>query len=151
MILGGVFAHIASVSWTNHLLMRLRVSSIDQSVTKVILQEMFEEYGKVTAVKVFRNLDGTTPTLAFVEMKRDREAMEALKALNGQVVGDLALKVELSTDTVRTNRQVPSPPIEEDDDDFINQLDGSPYADEEEEEEGKIKEVSLDEINTDEI
>ncbi|MCI4671613.1 MAG: RNA-binding protein [Bacteroidia bacterium] len=117
--------------------MRLRVSSIDPSINKIRLQEIFEEHGDVVSVKIFRSLDGLTPTLGFVEMKRDREAEAALKALNGLVIGDTAMKVELSNDMVKSHNKPVSPPIDEDEEE----------DDYDEEDEGQIKEIPLHELD----
>ncbi len=121
--------------------MRLRVSSIDPSINKVRLQELFEEHGEVVSVKIFRSLDGVTPALGFVEMKREREAEEALKAMNGFTVGDTPMKVEFSTDRVTSHKKPPPMPIVEDEDDEEEDYD--------DEEEDKIKEIPLDEIDDD--
>jgi hypothetical protein len=142
--------------------MRLRISSIDPSVTKIVLQELFEEYGEVESVKIFRSLDGKTPTLGFIEMKRDRDAEAAIKALNGLELGDTptALKVEYSSDRVTHSQRVAAPIVEDDDDDddddtFDDEIDKDEIEDEldediddeEEEDEDRIKEIPLDELD----
>ena len=121
--------------------MRLRVSSIDPSINKQNLQELFEEYGDVVSVKIFRSLDGITPALGFVEMKRDREAEAALKAMNGWMVGSTSMKVEFSTDRVTSYNKAPQVPILEDDEDE----DIDDYEDEDDDD--KIKEIPLDELD----
>lgn len=87
--------------------MRLRVSSIDRSITKLKLQEMFEDYGDIMSVKLFRSLDGSAPALGFVEMKRERDALSAMSDLNGLLIGDCRLKVEVSSDVFRTHAAAP--------------------------------------------
>jgi RNA recognition motif-containing protein len=87
--------------------MRLRVSSIDHSITKLQLQEMFEEFGEISSVKLFRSLDDSAPALGFVEMKRERDAMSAMSDLNGLMIGAARLKVEISSDIFRTNAAAP--------------------------------------------
>lgn len=119
-------------------------SSIDPSINKILLQEIFEEYGEVVSVKIFRNLDGSTPALGFVEMKRDREAEAALKALNGFLVGDTSLKVELSNDRVTShNKTVPVPSFDDDDDEYDDEYD------DDDDDETKIKEIPLHELDED--
>jgi RNA recognition motif-containing protein len=145
--------------------MRLRVSSIDSSINKVKLQEMFEEYGDIASIKLFRSLDGSTPALGFVEMKRDRDAQAAMSDLDGLLVGGLCLKVELSSDVVRANAVKPpivlAPEVDDDDDDDEDdeddlRLDDTAFDIDEENEEGadedenKRREVSLDEISDEE-
>ncbi len=82
-------------------MMRLRVSSIAPSLTKDKLLEIFEEYGGVESIKVFRTLDNASVALALIEMKREREGEAALAALNGQLISGTRLKVEYSQDMVR--------------------------------------------------
>ncbi|MEO0896191.1 MAG: RNA-binding protein [Bacteroidota bacterium] len=117
--------------------MRLRVSSIDPSMDKHALQELFEEFGGVVSIKIFRSLDGTTPVFGFVEMKREREGEEALKALNGQQFGNSKLKVEHSYEHVSSHNKAPviPTPDEEEDDDY-----------DDEEDDNQIKEIPLDEL-----
>ncbi len=126
--------------------MRLRISSIDSSLTKHKLQEIFEEYGDVTSVKIFRSLDGT-PALGFVEMKRDREAEAALSDLNGTQFGDNVLKVEVSSDVFRTHHTAVAVPPPSDDDEEDEDLDED--LDIENEEEDDEKEVSFSDLDED--
>jgi len=97
--------------------MRLRVSSIHSSITKLKLQEMFEEYGEISSVKLFRSLDGSAPALGFVEMKREKDALSAISDLNGLMIGDSRLKVEISSDVFRTNAAAPPVVFNADNDD----------------------------------
>lgn len=99
--------------------MRLRVSSIDASLTKVKLQEIFEEYGRISSVKLFRSVDGTTPALGFIEMTRERDAQAAIADLNGKRIGNSRLKVELSSDVFHSSAPivVVNGPADDDDDD----------------------------------
>lgn len=137
--------------------MRLRISSIDSSLNKVKLQELFEEFGDVSSVKLFRSMDGT-PALGFIEMKRERDAQAALSELNGTRIGASVLKVEVSSDVFRTNHTaVAVPPAadddeedeEEDDLDLDEENIDLPEGEEEDEEE-EDREVPLDALDDDE-
>jgi RNA recognition motif-containing protein len=97
--------------------MRLRVSSIHSSITKLKLQEMFEEYGAISSVKLFRSLDDSAPALGFVEMKREKDALSAISDLNGLMIGDSCLKVEISSDLFRTHAAAPPVAFDADNDD----------------------------------
>lgn len=127
--------------------MKLRLSSLDPAATKVSLQELFEKYGAVVSVKIFRDVKTSIPTLAFVEMKREKEAELALKKLNGFMLADTKLKVEWSYDRVTSPQNAMRPPVplpddDDEDDDLSDILDDESDGD-------KIQEVSLDEVDTD--
>lgn len=120
--------------------MRLRVSSIDNSVTKQSLQEMFEEFGEIAMLKLFRSVDSNSPALGFVEMKRERDALLAIAKLNGKMIGTNKLKVEVSTDYVKLpNTGKPVTPYDRDEDEDLD--------DEEDEEEEEETEDDSDDLN----
>jgi RNA recognition motif-containing protein len=133
--------------------MRLRVSSIDRSVTKEKLQELFEEFGEVVALKLFRSVtDPSTHALGFVDMKRESNALAAMQALNGEILGETPLKVEVSSDHFRTSAPAaPRPVIDDDDDDEeeggMASNDEDDLDDLDDEDENGIKEVPLDEVD----
>ena len=60
-------------------MIKLKVTSIAPSLTKLKLEEMFEEFGNVSSIKVFRTIDNSAVAMAHVEMMRDREAQEAVR------------------------------------------------------------------------
>ncbi|RMG62554.1 MAG: RNA-binding protein [Bacteroidetes bacterium] len=136
--------------------MRLRVSSIDTSLTKVKLQDIFEEYGDIQSIKSFRLPDGSgNLALLLIEMKREREALEALQELNGKIFGSTALRVELSNDTIKTQGRKPVPPVDVDDDEDEDDAPSSVEApdlgeDELNDEEEEVDEVPLDDISDEE-
>lgn len=128
--------------------MRLRVSSIDRSVTKEVLQELFEEFGEVVTLKLFRSVtDPSTHALGFVDMKRERNALSAMQALNGEILGETPLKVEVSSDHFRTSAPVAPRPVIDDDDDDLSDNDEDDLDDLDDEDENGIKEVPLDEVD----
>lgn len=123
-------------------MIKLKVTSIAPSLTKLKLEEMFEEFGKVSSIKVFRTIDNSAVAMAHVEMMRDREAQEAVKELNGFTVDGISLIVEFSQEIVRKTGHQPPAPIEEEEDDFEDSFD----YDDEEQDDDEPKEVPLDEL-----
>lgn len=82
--------------------MRLRISSIDPTVNKENLEELFSDYGEVNSIKIFRGIEASaSPAVGFVTMKRERDALQAIENLDGFMLGDFHLKVELSEDSIR--------------------------------------------------
>lgn len=83
--------------------MKLSVSFNDSGkINKNLLVSLFENYGHVSNVKVFRALNSVSRgALAIVEMNNDDESELALQSLNGQTVEDVLLKVGVSHDWVR--------------------------------------------------
>ncbi len=131
-------------------MMRLRVTSIDPSMNKEKLVELFEEIGDVESIKVFRTRDNSEVAMALVVMKRDREGEEVVRELNGHLIGDTALRVEFSQDLVRSTGNKPKPPVIDDDDDENWEENGDIDPEEDlevEEEEEERKEIPLDELD----
>ena len=145
--------------------MRLRVTSIDPSMTKDKLVELFEEIGDVDSIKIFRTLDNSAVAMALIEMKRDREGEAAVKELNGFMIGTTRLRVEFSQDLVRSTGTKPKPPVLDDDDeeeeegeeDWKENDNAKPddadlddelgMDDEEEEDDDEPEEIPLDELD----
>lgn len=67
---------------------KLYVGSLDYSVTKEKLEELFSNYGEVMQVKLFEGKG-----FAFVEMSDSKEAEKAKEALNGSDFEGRSLKV----------------------------------------------------------
>ncbi|MEZ4776477.1 MAG: RNA-binding protein [Bacteroidia bacterium] len=93
--------------------MRLRVSSIDISINKLRLEEMFEEFGEVSSIRFLKGITGES--IAFIEMRREQDAYDAIEGLNGHLAGKLKLKVEISMDHVQVKNR-PAVIIQDDDD-----------------------------------
>lgn len=134
--------------------MRLRVSSIDISINKLRLEEMFEEFGEVSSIRFLKGITGES--IAFIEMRREQDAYDAIEGLNGHMAGKLKLKVEISMDHVQvrnrpaviiqdddededddstesTGVEATPPPLGDDDDDMSDESDEFPKAKDEEE------------------
>lgn len=101
------------------------------------------------ALKLFRSVsDPATHALGFVDMKRERNALAAMQALNGEILGETPLKVEVSSDHFRTAAPAAVRAVIDDDDEDENLSSGEDDELDElddEEEEG-IKEIPLDEV-----
>ncbi len=70
------------------------VGNLDFTTTEDELRSAFATYGAVQAVNVVTDRDTGRPRgFAFVEMASDKEAQEALLALNGSTLGGATLKV----------------------------------------------------------
>ncbi len=106
--------------------MKLRVSNFNPSLTKVDLEEMFEEYGRVMSVKIFKDPNPETKkSLAFVEMRSESAASQAMESLNGTDYDGYMIKVEISSDIIiHSKSKVIVPPVEDllDDDDDIEPI-----------------------------
>ena len=63
--------------------MNLFVANISRSVTEGALKALFEEFGKISSVKiVVDKYTGESKGFGFVDMLDDRDAMEAIKKLS---------------------------------------------------------------------
>lgn len=96
--------------------MRLRVSNLISTVTKEMLLDLFEEFGEVDSVKIFRN-PGDATCLCFIEMDRERDALEAIDELNGEELLGLRMKVERSQDVFFRKPAVKPITLDDDEDD----------------------------------
>lgn len=63
--------------------MNIFVANIERRVTDAQLQELFQQYGEVSSLKLIKDRDtGVSKGYAFVEMPNDDEAQKAIDALN---------------------------------------------------------------------
>ena len=73
---------------------KLYVGSLGYDVTSSELEQMFSAHGTVQSAEVIMDRDsGRSKGFGFVEMGSDQEAQAAITALNGQMHGERALKV----------------------------------------------------------
>lgn len=95
--------------------MKLRVSNFNPSLTKMDLEEIFEEYGRVMSVKIFKDPNPETKkSLAFVEMRSESAASQAMESLNGTDLDGYMIKVEISSDIINHSRsKAIVPPVED--------------------------------------
>ena len=82
----------------------LYVGNMGTGTTEDELRKAFTVYGAVQTVSIINDRDTGRPRgFAFVEMESDKEAHEALLALNGSTLGGSTLTVnEARPKTVRT-------------------------------------------------
>jgi RNA recognition motif-containing protein len=74
--------------------MNIYVGNLPYNVTEDELQEIFAEYGDVSNVNMITDkYTGQSKGFAFVEMEKQVDAEEAIKALNSSTLKDRQLKV----------------------------------------------------------
>lgn len=74
--------------------MTIYVGNINYSLKESDIRKIFEEIGKVESVKLIRDKKtGKSKGYAFVEMPSKKEAMEAIKTLDGKEVAGRNLRV----------------------------------------------------------
>lgn len=108
--------------------MKLRVSPIPVGVTKVMLLEMFEDYGDVDSVQVLR---GAKEAIALVEMPKNGEAGAAIDELDESELNGIMIRVESWHDHINRTEKASVRPIEDDDDDDDDEIDDGVIDDEE--------------------
>jgi RNA recognition motif-containing protein len=73
---------------------KLYVGNLSYDVTSSDLEQMFAAHGTVQSADVIMDRDtGRSKGFGFVEMGSDQEAQAAITALDGQMHGERALKV----------------------------------------------------------
>ena len=64
--------------------MNIYVGNLNFKVKESEIQEIFENYGEVTSVKIITDkYSGRSKGFGFVEMQNDEEATKAIEGLNG--------------------------------------------------------------------
>jgi len=72
---------------------KVYVGDLGSSASKLDLEEAFSPYGRLTNVWVARN----PPGFAFVEFEDNRDAEDAVRALDGRTICGRRVRVEMST------------------------------------------------------
>jgi RNA recognition motif-containing protein len=82
------------------------VGNLDSSTTEQELRDAFAVYGQVQTVSIVKDRETGVPRgFGFVEMEDDKEAREALLALNGSTLSGTTLTVnEARPKAVRSSR-----------------------------------------------
>jgi RNA recognition motif-containing protein len=82
------------------------VGNLDSSTTEQELRDAFAVYGQVQTVSIVKDRETGMPRgFGFVEMEDDKEAREALLALNGSTLSGTTLTVnEARPKAVRSSR-----------------------------------------------
>lgn len=71
------------------------VGNLDAETTEEELRKLFEAYGKVEHVNIIKDRETGVPRgFAFVEMTNEREATQAIEALNGSILRGRSLRVD---------------------------------------------------------
>ena len=74
--------------------MNIYVGNLAYSTTEDDLRTAFEAYGEVSSAKIITDRDtGRSKGFGFVEMSDDGNGNSAIEGLNGQELGDRAIKV----------------------------------------------------------
>ena len=74
--------------------MNIYVGNLNFKVKESELQEIFENYGEVTSVKIITDkYSGRSKGFGFVEMQNDEEAQKAIEGLNGTSVKEREIVV----------------------------------------------------------
>ena len=74
---------------------QIYVGNITYGLREETLQELFEQYGEVSAVKIVKDrMTGRSRGFAFVEMPETEEAKKAIEKLNGSELEGRTIKVD---------------------------------------------------------
>lgn len=77
--------------------MNIYVSNLSFNIQDEDLKSFFTPFGEVTSAKIINDRDtGRSRGFGFVEMADDAASQEAITALNGKVVNDRALTVNVA-------------------------------------------------------
>ena len=80
--------------------MNLLVRNLDRRTTEQELNDLFSEVGQVdTCTLVMDKVTGGSKGFGFVTMSDDSQAKEAIKKLNGTVVGANTIRVKQAQDS----------------------------------------------------
>lgn len=87
--------------------MTIYVGNINYSLEEAELQKIFEVLGKVDTIKIIRDKrTGKSKGFAFIEMPDKKEAMEAIKTLDGKEVAGRNLRVLKAHSTKKVKETV---------------------------------------------
>jgi RNA recognition motif-containing protein len=76
---------------------KLYVGNLSYSTTEDTLRTLFAEFGEIESVKLITDRDTGRPKgFGFVEMATDEAAQKAIRGLNGKVVDDREIKVDVA-------------------------------------------------------
>lgn len=85
---------------------KLYVANIPFEVQEAELRDLFESVGKVDKVQMIKDRDTGNPRgFGFVEMATPDLAEEAIRQLNGGVLGSRRIRVEIAQEKPQSQRQ----------------------------------------------
>ena len=86
--------------------MTIYVGNINYSLSETDIQKIFEVMGKVESVKLVNDKKtGKSKGYGFIEMPEKKEAMEAIKTLDGKEVGGRNLRVMKAHSTKKVKEE----------------------------------------------
>ncbi|KAH7415671.1 hypothetical protein KP509_14G056400 [Ceratopteris richardii] len=71
----------------------LYIKNIGREITEEALKEEFHGYGEITSLIIMKDADGNSKGFGFVSFKTKESAENALKSMNGKILGSKALYV----------------------------------------------------------
>jgi RNA recognition motif-containing protein len=87
--------------------MTIYVGNINYSLGEADIQKIFEVLGAVESVKIIRDKrTGRSKGFAFIEMTDKKEAMEAIKTLDGKEVAGRNLRVLKAHSTKKVKEKI---------------------------------------------
>jgi RNA recognition motif-containing protein len=87
--------------------MTIYVGNINYSLGEADIQKIFEVLGTVESVKIIRDKrTGRSKGFAFIEMPDKKEAMEAIKTLDGKEVAGRNLRVLKAHSTKKVKEKI---------------------------------------------
>ncbi|HYM95017.1 MAG TPA: RNA-binding protein [Chitinophagaceae bacterium] len=86
--------------------MNMYVSNLSFQTTDDSLRELFQQYGTVSSAKVITDREsGRSRGFGFVEMPEQKEAQEAMQALNNKQIEGRALSVSVAKEKKADNKR----------------------------------------------
>ena len=86
--------------------MNMYVSNLSFHTTDDNLKELFEKFGSVSSAKVITDREsGRSRGFGFVEMSEEKEAREAIKALNNKEIEGRAISVSVAKEKKADNKR----------------------------------------------
>ncbi len=86
--------------------MNMYVSNLSFHTTDESLKALFEKFGTVTSAKVINDRDtGRSRGFGFVEMQSEKEAKEAIAALNNKEIEGRAMSVSVARDKPKADNK----------------------------------------------
>ncbi len=74
--------------------MKIYVDNLSEKVTESDLRRIFEQYGEIEAIEVFKHQFGDrTSSFAYLEMPSDEDALKAMEALYGTSIKGNKVKI----------------------------------------------------------
>jgi RNA recognition motif-containing protein len=94
--------------------MTIYVGNINYSLTEDDIRKIFEVMGKVESVKIVQDKrSGRSKGYGFIEMPDKKEAMEAIKTLDGKEVSSRNLRVLKAHTTKKAEEEIKTESIQE--------------------------------------